>query len=96
MTQKEEYVKMTNVKFVKEIMSYSQYGSMSQIVLIQAIEGGLKRILANKKAGMKQYEEDSAKGINHLVSAPAWFGAAEELADKFQLKYGEWKIKTEK
>ena len=90
MRTKQEYQKMSNVEFVEEVMDFSNYGSLSQIAVVQALEIGLQKMLSQKEEGLKQYEEDNKKGINALVHIPSWYGVIEEVANKFQLKYGEW------
>ena len=95
MRTKIEYQQMTNDEFLEEIMNFSNYGSLCQIATIQALEVGLKEMLKTKEEGLKQHEDDNEKGINPLIHIPSWYGVLEEIANKFQLKYGEWKSKTD-
>lgn len=87
MTTKEKLKSMTSEEFLSYCMNYSKYGVICQLVMMEVIERGLRDILIDKKTHLKRAKDDEEKGIFHLVDVPSFIGAAEELRERFDLKY---------
>ena len=95
---------MTNVEFVQDLMEgYNPYGMMAQIVILDALEKGLKMWVDNKEEILAEHEEkerqnqealDSARGKDEAVSIPigiihmpSFVGCAGVLLGKIQNRF---------
>ena len=74
--------RVDNVEFVNELMNYSKFGAMSQLVILQAIE---KYASAVMEVPLDEFRE--AMGENSIISADAWHGACCEIIDKMKKRY---------
>jgi hypothetical protein len=68
---------MTNIKFVKTLMEFSNYGALVQAFIIQAIVHYCDHIIANEEEVKKSME----KGF---ISPDAWIGIAKEIKTKIE------------
>jgi len=73
---------MTNEKLVKQIMNFSQFGVLSQIMIMQAINHYVDLVIKQEKELIDEYEEMIKNKRNPLVNAHAWVGVAKEIKDK--------------
>ena len=68
---------MTNEQFMVEIMSFSEFGALKQLFIINAL---------TKEAGRVANEPP----IEHpFINGEAWKGVAQELRDEMVAKYGQ-------
>lgn len=77
--EKIEISKFNNAEFIDYCMNYSKYGALCQMVLIQAIEEGIKVLTKNPM------DEDSKR--NFLINPVAWNKASRELEARFEFMY---------
>jgi len=69
----------TNIDVVKDIMTYSNYGALAQMFVIDALMQHSARVAA---APLIE---------NSLINGAAWKGVAQEISDKLNAKYGKEK-----
>lgn len=66
-----------NVEFVKELMEFSKFGTLSQIFIIEAILRYANEIVENQEKVKKEMHR-------HFIHPDAWIGAASEIKEKFE------------
>ena len=71
---------MTNVDVVMDLMEYSPYGFISQIMIIEAI-----RQYVNMVAASPMDENSKAATI---INPAAWNGCAKNIKERMEAKYG--------
>ncbi len=71
-------MKSGNIKIVTEIMTYSKYGALSQMFVIDAIS---KLAEAVSKSDPRDYESSCVQG-------ESWVGVAKEIKKKLDTYYG--------
>lgn len=69
----------TNEQWLKQVMSFSRYGALSQVFIMQAIE---KYADAVVKTDPKAID-------NGLINGETWRGVAQEILESLRLHYGE-------
>lgn len=72
---------MSNVDFVHHLMSFSNYGALSQVFVIEAI-----RYYAEAVAKQKKPEKEDPESI---ISPIAWHGVAVEILERMENKYDQ-------
>lgn len=70
---------MSNVEFVESIMTYSNFGGLAQVFVIEAIRSYADNVLADKT----EWPPHS------LITKEVWQGIAQELLLKAASKYGK-------
>lgn len=68
----------TNIKFVQDVMSFSNYGALSQAFIMEAIREKVDQVSKHK---VSDYPENS------FVCPKAWIGVAKEIKDKLDIHY---------
>lgn len=69
---------VTNERFVKNIMTFSAYGALSQAFVIEAIRRYAEEVAASKP---EQYPEHG------LVHPESWIGVGREIMEKYNDNY---------
>lgn len=69
----------SNEQWLKQVMSFSRYGALSQVFIMQAIE---KYADAVVKADPKAID-------NGFINGETWRGVAQEILESLRLHYGE-------
>ena len=75
--------RQTNIEFVTHMMNFSQYGAMSQLFILNAID---KMSAATAECDLAQLKEEMGNG---MVNAEAWHGVAKEIQEKLRKHYGD-------
>ena len=70
---------MSNVEFVESIMTYSNFGSLTQVFIIEAIRNYSDSVIA----------DTSVWPDASLISQASWKGIAEEIRLKTNSRYGK-------
>jgi hypothetical protein len=73
---------MTSEQLVNNFMNYSQYGALSPMFVMQAIETLADQVIAQKKELLKADKKDKEAGKVSIVNITAWIGVAEEIKGK--------------
>jgi len=82
------YEKLTNTEFINELMEgYNPHGVLSQMVVIQALEKGLRLMAEGKEELLAQHEQDEQDGNVSLIHIPSWVECTDDLLNKFNTKY---------
>lgn len=72
---------MTNIELVTNIMEFSEYGSMSQLVVMEAIESYVRNI---ESRGVDALVE--AWGEDFLINPRRWFRTCVEIREKLDAR----------
>lgn len=70
---------MTNIQFMESLMTYSNYGALVQVFVIEAIRNYSESVIA----------DTSVWPDNALVAQATWKGIAQEIMVKSNSKYGK-------
>jgi hypothetical protein len=69
----------TNTEFVAELMEFSEFGAMSQLFIVNAIQSAAESVASTDPTTL----DDSGP-----ISPTAWIGVAKEILVKFDKQYG--------
>jgi hypothetical protein len=69
--------KLTNTKFVTNLMDFSEHGTMMQLVVLEALHQYPTRVLKNREALTKSMEHS-------FISPEAWISTCEELLKRVE------------
>lgn len=78
---------MTNTEFIQHIMEFSKHGALSQMVIIDCVQRGLKEYIDNKQAILEAEKAREEKGQYGLVNMEAWVSCCEDNLERIQEKY---------
>lgn len=70
---------LTNVQIVERLMTFSKFGAMSQLFIMDAIEKQAKKV-----ANVSLEELKEAFGENPFISPEAWHGVAKEIVQRLE------------
>jgi hypothetical protein len=73
--------RQTNVQFLTQLMEYSNFGAMSQVFIMDAIQKHAKHVSSIPLDDLRKQFGES------MVSADSWHGVAIEIKDKFEEHY---------
>ena len=76
---------MSNANFVVSVMSYSNYGAMAQVFVIEAIRNYAETVIA----------DTTVWPAHSLVSQDLWKAVAKEIQLKTDTKYGQIRDEVE-
>ena len=76
-----------NLDLVKDLMTYSPYGGLSQAFIIQGIQYYCEKVLEDKEKLLKEQEENEKNGKIGIVSNTAWVGLAEDVKKRMEEFY---------
>ena len=78
---------MTNDEFMVQLMTFSKYGALSQMVILDCLQKGLDRYLESKDEILEQAAKDREAGKISFVNMEAWIGCCEETQQRINDKY---------
>lgn len=76
---------MSNIKFVTNIMEHSNYGALSQMFVLDAIDKLSKQI---SKLDPNELDWD-------FINPHAWVGVANEIRTKLHAHYNKYEVSNE-
>ena len=87
MTQMKDIKDMTNDEFMVQLMTFSKYGALSQMVVLDCLQKGLDNYIENKEAILEQATKDREAGKISFVNMEAWIACCEETKQRIDDKY---------
>jgi hypothetical protein len=72
----------TNIDLVKDIMNFSQFGALSQAMVIQALHFYVDMIIEQEEDIILEEQRNIANGQTPFISNVAWVGLAKEIKTK--------------
>ena len=78
---------MTNDEFMVQLMTFSKYGALSQMVVLDCLQKGLDNYIENKEAILEQAAKDREAGKISFVNMEAWVACCEETQQRINDKY---------
>ena len=78
---------MTNDEFMVQLMTFSKYGALSQMVVLDCLQKGLDNYIENKDSILEQAAKDREAGKISFVNMEAWIACCEETQQRINEKY---------
>ena len=78
---------MTNDEFMVQLMTFSKYGALSQMVVLDCLQKGLDNYIENKEAILEQAAKDREAGKISFVNMESWIACCEETQQRINDKY---------
>ena len=78
---------MTNDEFMVQLMTFSKYGALSQMVVLDCLQKGLDNYIENKEAILEQAAKDRKAGKISFVNMEAWVSCCEDTKQRINDKY---------
>ena len=73
---------MTNEEKVIKIMTYSKYGALSQIFVMQALEHFCNLVIEEETELIKEQEKNEKDNKISMINLKSWVGVAKEIKEK--------------
>ena len=85
--KKNQFGEMTNVDFVVDVMSYSNYGGLVQSFIMQGIEAYCNQVIDAEEELLQNDKDLKEQGKMPFIAIDAWVGCAKELKEKLIKRY---------
>lgn len=82
-----------NEDLIKDLMTHSPYGALSQAFIIQGLTHYVSQVVEEGDEMIAKEEEDKKNGKIHLISSKAWVGIAHDIQKRMDEFYNTDKKK---
>ena len=78
---------MTNDQFISHLMTFSKYGALSQMVILDCLQRGLDHYISHKDELLAEDARLREQGKISLINHEAWVSCCEDTQQRINDKY---------
>lgn len=75
---------MTNVEKVTDLMEFSKFGGLAQIMVMQALGQFVDNVIEQEEELLANEAKQEAEGKIGFIHMKSWIGVAKEIKDKLK------------